>query len=599
MAPTGGKGRSTTSSKSQTVPASLESTRPTRKRKKHLRNSCDSSTDSDHAPTVTAATCPVDATPQADFMDTGVVSDATGVITDAEENALSPEPGMPFLSVPYPSLSPSSNPASDPIPGAQPHAPSVFPPASRTSTTLTPTTPTSARLDMSSISPLPPTTSKLYVTSADPDKKLTQMNPCLLQQEVDLLLGPIHTIEYLRSGSLLLTTKTFNQVSLLLDATHLPTSKIPITSTVAWNQQFTYGKLYAREFSFDSLETTLEYFRPHNVVAIRRLRLSSSAPSHLYVLTFVGPTPPKLQVGYSIYIVDRYVSQPLRCYHCWRFRHSAAQCRSRALCSYCSSSLNTKDACTATAPKCIKCAGPHPSNSATCPIFIYEQEICHLQASAGISFLDARSRVAEARAKRLSLPREQRSTYHQPSFSPSSTTTTSTPPLMSLALVPPPAISSTTHFPSLSHVPSSTASTLHSPPSHPPSSSLHTPLFSDVLSSVPSLLPDTSPPHHPSYPSQLSLPPLPPSHMSSSSSQTHPPLPQIFTDPTPHRPSLPAVDLTSLLTKLLPLNIRLLFATTITDKIECIIHIGHVLQLDSLVTTVLSSLDVTSRSSSQ
>ena len=93
------------------------------------------------------------------------------------------------------------------------------------------------------------------------------MNPCLLQQEVDLLLGPIHTIEYLRSGSLLLTTKTFNQVSLLLDASHLPTSKIPITSTVAWNQQFTYSKLYAREFSFDSLETTLEYLRPHNVVS--------------------------------------------------------------------------------------------------------------------------------------------------------------------------------------------------------------------------------------------------------------------------------------------------------------------------------------------
>ena len=234
-------------------PWNLRDPPPPRKRTKHLRNSCVSSTDSDHAPTVTAATCPVDATPQADFMDTGVISDASGVISDAEENALSPEPGLPSLSVPLPSLSPTSNPAS------------------RTSTTLTPTAPTSARLDMSSFSPLPPTTRKLYVTSADPDKKLTQMNPCLLQQEVDLLLGPIHTIEYLRSGSLLLTTKTSNQVSLLLDATHLPTSKIqiPITSTVAWNQQFTYGKLYAREFSFDSLETTLEYLRPHNVVAVR------------------------------------------------------------------------------------------------------------------------------------------------------------------------------------------------------------------------------------------------------------------------------------------------------------------------------------------
>ena len=95
---------------------------------------------------------------------------------------------------------------------------------------------------MSSISPLPPTTRKLYVTSADPDKKLTQMNPCLLQQEVDLLLGPIHTIEYLRSGSLLLTTKTFNQVSLLLDAqnavfgTSFPTPGVPFLPKMSYFQ---------------------------------------------------------------------------------------------------------------------------------------------------------------------------------------------------------------------------------------------------------------------------------------------------------------------------------------------------------------------------
>ena len=145
------------------------------------------------------------------------------------------------------------------------------------------------------------------------------MIPCLLQREVDQLLSPINKIEYLRSGSLLLSTKTFNQVSSLLDSTHLPTSKIPITNSVAWNQQFTYIKLYAREFSFDTLETTLEYLCPHNVVAIRRFRPSSSAPSHLYVLAFLGPTPSKLQLGYSIYMVDWYASQPLQCYHWWRF----------------------------------------------------------------------------------------------------------------------------------------------------------------------------------------------------------------------------------------------------------------------------------------
>ena len=49
-------------------------------------------------------------TPQAVYMDTGVVSDASGVISDAERHAISPGPGMPSLSAPLPSLSSSSNP---------------------------------------------------------------------------------------------------------------------------------------------------------------------------------------------------------------------------------------------------------------------------------------------------------------------------------------------------------------------------------------------------------------------------------------------------------------------------------------------------------
>ena len=212
-------------------------------------------------------------------------------------------------------------------------------------------------------------------------------------------------------------------------------------------------------------------------------------------------------------------------------------------------------------PKCINCAGPHTSYSAACPLFTHEQEICHFQTSASISFLDARSRVAEAHAKRPNTPRGLFSTYHQLSLPPSSTSTTPSPPLMSLALDPPPAISSTTPLSfslSLSYNFFFHCSYPNSSPSHGHTLwcfwcfvtfVLYAILDAQCILSSASLL--SFPTFTPAS-SKFLLPtwaPLPP----------WPVLPclRFLLNLHLHCPSLPTIDLTSLLTKLLPLFISL------------------------------------------
>ena len=242
----------------------------------------------------------------------------------------------------------------------------------------------------------PNDTRHVFITSTDPTKKLTSFNPIKLQKDIDSICGPVNKVEYQRSGSLLITTETIEQVQKLLKAKQFNVLNITITASVAWTRHFSYGKLYAREFLEDSIEEILEALEPHKVVSVRKLYTDPNKVNiPLYVLTFLGPCPSVLRVGYVQYKIDKYYSKPLQCRSCWRLRHSTNNCRSQATCTYCSSTSHTKAECNAETPSCINCKGVHESISPSCPMYKYETQICAMQAEQGISFSEARMKIGQ------------------------------------------------------------------------------------------------------------------------------------------------------------------------------------------------------------
>ena len=50
-------------------------------------------------------------------------------------------------------------------------------------------------------------------------------------------------LKYLRSGNLLITTMNLEQITKLKNATTFSEKQIPITSSIIWNEQFSYRKL--------------------------------------------------------------------------------------------------------------------------------------------------------------------------------------------------------------------------------------------------------------------------------------------------------------------------------------------------------------------
>ena len=432
------------------------------------------------------------------------------------------------------------------------------------------------------------TSRQLLIAGTDPHRKLTTLNPLKLQTDIDAICGPISKMEYLKNGTIIATTFTASQTDSLLRATALPSFNLPISVSIAWARQFTYGKVYAPELSQDSLEEVLAALAPHRVVAVRKL-LSDPAKSHvpLYVLTFLGLTPPSLRLGYVNYTIDRYYPTPLRCRKCWRLRHSTQNCRSLQTCTFCSSTTHTHLQCTSLTPKCINCKGAHESLSPHCPMLQTEQQICTTQADLGISFAEARQRTL--RPSSLLSPRAE---------TLQSTATSSASPTPYTPTGPPPS-TSVVDFPVLpSSAPRATLPVSHSH-SHFDFSCI--PPGQHFQHSQPATDSSQGQDLCSQAPSELSLPLLTPR------SQTFPPsksyserlTTNLRVPPSPTDMQNKPWISSDTFTKFVPLLIKLLFASTITDKIECITELGHLLDLHAIISSTLSSLQLSSSTSQQ
>lgn len=261
-----------------------------------------------------------------------------------------------------------------------------------------------AKIDLSNqegLNNLPESVREVFITSRESldganKPNLAKMNPMKVAREIDKICGAVERVDHKRSGSLLIVAKSHEQVKQLLNTTMF-CNTIPVLASVAWGSQTVYGKIYAPEFTSESLEEILEYLKPCGVVGVRKFYQDPArANSPLYVLTFLKDCCPEtIKVGYSIYRVDPYYPTPLRCGNCLRWGHSAKFCHGGAVCGNCGQKGHIRANCSEEASICLNCKGNHDAASRTCPFYIREQEICRVKVDSGISFKEARDRVCQ------------------------------------------------------------------------------------------------------------------------------------------------------------------------------------------------------------
>ena len=160
----------------------------------------------------------------------------------------------------------------------------------------------SARIDLNSLNKIPPETRTVIMSSNSSEHSLSNLNPIQQQTHIEEVCGPVHNIKPLKSGSLIITTSSIEQVHTLLNTKTLSPQGIPINCIISWNKQFTLRKLWAPHFAKTPLDKFLNYLRPVGAVSVRKLYSDPSKQDFpLFVVTFLGNAPAKVQKG--IYIL--------------------------------------------------------------------------------------------------------------------------------------------------------------------------------------------------------------------------------------------------------------------------------------------------------
>lgn len=461
-------------------------------------------------------------------------------------------------------------------------------------------TPTTAKVDLNAnLANLPQTALQVFIHNATDNKKLATINPYKIKAEIDTLCGPVNNVEHRRNGTLLITAKTADQVQTLVKATRLPISQIPIKGSVAWSTQTVSGKIYAPEFAEDTLADLLELLKPVGVIAIRKF-LQDPNKKHvpIYVLTFLNnKCPEKIQVGYTSYRVDEYYSQPLRCTNCCRWGHSQRNCHGSLTCGQCGQQGHHQKNCSSNTTCCPNCKEDHPVNSKKCKKFIEQQNLCKIKSTLNISYQEARKKMNETQINRSQ---------------------NTTPQTLNNNTQIPPDTQSEEIFPRYSNYhPRHQKQTRNSPTQqayHPTTQTTNTTqltlrqqtqanLTATVDSETPLLL--DLPPLSPQY----CLPAANPNnsietsttnlHANNSHTQNH----RSYANTTKNHPTQNSNienpgnqghDFRDIIIKLLPLLIKLILSNKTTDKIECFIEMGTVLQAENIITEALANLGTTS-----
>ncbi|GFX62105.1 RNA-directed DNA polymerase from mobile element jockey [Trichonephila clavipes] len=180
-------------------------------------------------------------------------------------------------------------------------------------------------------------------------------------------IGEPKSVKKMRSGDLLVETKSAIQSKSYLSTKHFLDSTLTVTPHRSLN--FSRGVISEPDLLTSPDAEIPDGFSDQGVIQVRRITIKKDAtviPSKHLILTFNSTNlPATIKAGYLNCKIRPYVPNPLRCFKCQRFGHSQTACRGQLTCSRCATVGHPSTDCTLE-PRCVNCSQSHPSNSKLC-----------------------------------------------------------------------------------------------------------------------------------------------------------------------------------------------------------------------------------------
>lgn len=235
--------------------------------------------------------------------------------------------------------------------------------------------------------------SYLLMKHADQSKTLNSVSPFLIEKTISSLVKDQINIKKLKTGAILIETKSSHQTSLLLQITSLQ-DKVPVVVTRHPTMNNARGVLRSWALGDLSNEEIQEYFQTQGVVDVRKLSKTSAPGMPTYQLTFENKhLPDHINILSERYRLEPYYPPPLRCHNCLVYGHGVP-CNKPKVCPNCAQ-ITDHDPSTCTEPiQCAACHSPeHDVRSSKCPKYISERQAIRLSYQVQIPIPEARIHV--------------------------------------------------------------------------------------------------------------------------------------------------------------------------------------------------------------
>ena len=236
----------------------------------------------------------------------------------------------------------------------------------------------------------------LTLTYRRSDASAMPPNPAILAKRLKERFPAVTSImPHKHRTSLLIDVHDDDSCLALLKTTEVDDIPVTIRET---NYELTTSKGTIDLSIFPNMSESdlLKETKNQGVLEVRQIVHTSNSknnPTNLFVVTFNTQDPPlKLKVDHLSLHVDSRIPNPLRCFGCQWYGHTADQCLRDPICARCSQPGHDSKNCQEP-PLCFHCRSDHPAYDRSCPMYKIEKLILEKRFRDKVPFKEARNEV--------------------------------------------------------------------------------------------------------------------------------------------------------------------------------------------------------------
>lgn len=235
---------------------------------------------------------------------------------------------------------------------------------------------------------------RFFIIKRTDEESFSKISPFIIYKSLSAYFGTLKETRKLSDGNILIEVNNQKQSEMAINFDKLFNYGVSTTPHLSLN--IIKGLVTCKELLLCSDEEIVSELHQQGVVGVYRLlSKNDKTPTGTFIMSFNLHSLPKiLYAGYIPLRVRVYIPNPLRCFTCNKFGHSAAKCKNPPSCPSCGHEPHEGSECNPL-KICPNCSESHSPRYRGCSSFKNEFEIQKIRVKDNISYFEAKKKFRD------------------------------------------------------------------------------------------------------------------------------------------------------------------------------------------------------------